>query len=52
MGKSKKRRIEENALGGGRTHNPSLRRAVLYPVELQAHEIRLPLIMDGAEGEI
>ncbi len=30
---------EYGALGGIRTHDLSLRRAALYPAELQAHEI-------------
>ena len=30
---------KKSALGGTRTHGLSLRRAALYPTELQAHEI-------------
>ena len=40
--------VENGALGGARTHDLSLRRAALYPSELQA-----PVPGgNGAEGEI
>ena len=47
--------FRENALGGTRTHGLSLRRAALYPTELQAHEFmddRAWKVGYGAEGGI
>ena len=43
---------EYGALGGIRTHDLSLRRAALYPAELQAHfRLESRLEIHGAEGE-